>query len=159
MTATAIDEKTSLILSLIKMANADGVVNHFEQMNITILSNNLGIDGAKIAMLKKNIDNIPITVPETKKEKIEYFYRVLTMMKMDLHADERELVMCKEMGLALQFSEFETTGLIAYMVDNLTSFIKLDKFEAYALELAQHPDAIQKSSFFEKLISIFKKKN
>lgn len=48
-----VDPNTSLILALINMTQADGTVSRFEQMNITMLSNTLGVDRGVIATLKK----------------------------------------------------------------------------------------------------------
>ena len=78
-----LDEKTSLILSLIKMAQVDGRVNHYEQMNISMLTNTLGVDHAKVMLLKKDLDNIPVVAPESEKDKVKYYWRMLIMMKMD----------------------------------------------------------------------------
>jgi len=150
-----IDDKTSLIIALIKMANADENVHHFEQMNISLLTNTLGVDPNKVAELRKNIDAIHIIPPKTKNEKLEYFWRILTMMKMDMEADERELVLCKELGLGLQLPLFEVNHLITYMAERLREFVPFEEFLAYAESLETHPDNAHQSSFFEKLKALF----
>ena len=150
-----LDDKTSLILALIKMANADEDVHHFEQMNIQLLTNTLGVDYNKVAEFKKNIDEVPIVPPKTKEDRLEYFWRILTMMKMDMHADERELVLCKELGLALHLSLFEVTHLMTFMVERLNEFVEWKRFKAYADELEKHPDNQKQSSFFQKLKALF----
>ena len=155
MSSPDLDEKTSLIIALIKMANADESVHHFEQMNISLLTNTLGVDPNKVAELRKNIDAVPIVPPKTKKEKLDYFWRILTMMKMDMHADERELILCKELGLGLQLSLFEVTHLINYMAERLREFVPFEQFLAFAESLDQHPDNDKPSSFLEKLRALF----
>ena len=150
-----LDDKTSLIIALIKMANADEDVHHFEQMNIQLLTNTLGVDYNKVAELKENIDEVPIVPPDSKEGKLEFFWRILTMMKMDMHADERELVLSKELGLALKLSLFEVTHLITFMVERLNEFVEWSRFKAYAEELEKHPDNQQQTSFFKKLRALF----
>jgi hypothetical protein len=151
-----LDDKTSLILALIKMANADESVHHFEQMNISLLTTTLGVDPNKVAELRKNIESLPIIPPKSKKEKLEYFWRILTMMKMDMHADERELLLCKELGLGLQLSQFEVTHLMAYMAERLNQFVPFDEFLEFAESLDKHPENVKSTSFLEKLISLFR---
>ncbi len=156
MSNTSLDDKTSLIIALIKMANADESVHHFEQMNISLLTNTLGVDHNKVAELRKNIDAVPIIAPKTKKEKLDYFWRILTMMKMNMEADERELVLCKELGLGLQLSLFEVTHLIAYMAERLNQFVPFEEFFAFAESLENHPENTKQSSFFQKLKALFR---
>jgi len=140
MNYTNVDEKTSLIIALIKMANIDDSVHHFEQMNISLLTNAMGVDYNRVAELKKNIDAVPVVPPQTKDEKLEYFWRILTMMKMDMHADEREIVLCNELGLALKLSPFEVSSLITYMAERLREFVDLKQYMAFAKSLENHPD-------------------
>jgi hypothetical protein len=151
-----LDDKTSLILALIKMANADESVHHFEQMNISLLTTTLGVDPNKVAELRKNIDSLPILPPKSKKEKLEYFWRILTMMKMDMHADERELILCKELGLGLQLPQFEVSHLMAYMAERLNQFVPLDEFLQFSSGLDKHPENVKANSFLDKLIALFR---
>lgn len=124
------DDKTSLILLLIKMAQIDGHMNHFEQMNIQILSNTLGVDAMKVNQWRDKLDDVVLVLPESKLEKIDYFWRLLTMMKMDLYAHPKELEMCRELGLALQFKKKEVEKAIQYMQDNMKKVVKFEEFAA-----------------------------
>ncbi len=156
MPTPKINEETSLIIALIKMAQADDYVHHFEQMNIQMLSNALGVNHAEIALLKQNLDDVPVVPPETKDQKLEYFWRILTMMKMDLTADERELILAKELGLAMDLSKFEVTGLVSHMVENVLGFVSFEEFMEYATELENHPDNLAPTTFYEKLKALFR---
>jgi hypothetical protein len=129
-TIPGLDDKTSLILVLIKMAQADGHVNHFENMYIYMLSNTLGVDGAKVSALKSKLDIVDIVPPETRRQKIDYFWRILSMMKMDLHAHEKELEMSLDLGTSLGFSKKESNICIDYMCANMNKVVGFDDFSA-----------------------------
>ena len=156
MQTQGIDEKTSLILSLIKMAQVDGKVNHYEQMNISLLTNTLGVDHTRIMLLKKDLDNIPVVAPETQKDKLKYYWRMLVMMKMDLEAHEKEIKLGKELGVALGVPPHEVEGLMDYMVENVNKFIGLEKFEAQLPIIRNNPKYQPKKNFIQRLISWFK---
>jgi uncharacterized membrane protein YebE (DUF533 family) len=151
-----LDEKTSLILSLIKMAQVDGKVNHYEQMNISMLTNTLGLDHARVMLLKKDLDNVPVVAPESEKDKVKYYWRMLIMMKMDLEAHENEIELGKDLGVALGLPLNEVVGLMDYMVENVNKFIGLEKFEAQLLVVRNDPNYQPKLSLFQRLLNQFK---
>jgi len=122
------DDKTSLILLLIKMAQVDGHMNHFEQMNIQILSSTLGVDAMKVNQWRNKLEDVVLVLPETKEERVDYFWRFLTMMKMDLRAHPKELEMCQELGEALGFKKNKVEKTINYMVEKMDKVVKLDEF-------------------------------
>lgn len=151
MATQQIDEKTSLIIALIRMARVDGRVNHYEQMNISLLTNTLGVDHAEVTLLAKDIDNVPVVVPVTREDKVKYFWRILIMMKMDLQAHKAELKLAQELGEALELPENEVRGLIDYMVENVAKFIGLEKFEARLIEIQKDPAYAPKKTFWQKI--------
>jgi len=146
-----LDEKTALILALIKMAQVDGKVNHYEQMNISMLTNTLGVDHAKVMLLKKDLDNVPVVAPDSEKDKVKYYWRMLIMMKMDLQAHEKEIELGKELGVALGLPLNEVVGLMDYMVENINKFIGLEKFEAQLELVRKDPNYQQKLNLFQRL--------
>ena len=148
-----IDAKTSLIISLIKMAQVDGHVSHAQQMNITILSDEMGVEGGLIAMLKQNLSAVSVVVPKTREKRVEYFWRVLTMMKMDMQINEKAIEMGKDVGIALQFTYHETESIVAYMVANVTKFIKLEMLEVEIFEIIKRPKLKSPKKGFMKWIS------
>jgi len=146
-----LDEKTALILALIKMAQVDGKVNHYEQMNISMLTNTLGVDHAKVMLLKKDLDNVPVVAPDSEKDKVKYYWRMLIMMKMDLQAHEKEIELGKELGVALGLPLNEVVGLMDYMVENINKFIGLEKFEAQLELVRKDPNYQPKLNLFQRL--------
>jgi uncharacterized tellurite resistance protein B-like protein len=155
MSAVTIDAKTSLILALIKMARVDDHVNHFEQMNITMLTNTLGVDHATISLLRNDLDSFKISPPETYEQKVEYFWRILTMMKMDMQAHDKEIKLCLELGIALGLPKHEVQALTNYMAGHLNKFIKIEKFEEKLVELKNTPGFEPDKSLMTRLFDWF----
>ncbi|NQY66509.1 MAG: hypothetical protein HRT72_02130 [Flavobacteriales bacterium] len=134
-----IDAKTSLIVSLIKMAQVSGEVSHPAQMNISILSDEMKVDGGLVATLKQNLSAVSVVVPKSAEGRIEYFWRVLTMMKMDMQISEGGIALGKEIGSELQFSYHELESIVSYMVENSNKFIRLDMFRDEMVEINKRP--------------------
>ncbi len=123
------DDKTSLILLLIKMAQADGHVNHFEQMNIHLLSNTLGVDMRDVNKWRDQLDDVVLVLPKTEIERVDYFWRFLSMMNMDLNAHPKEQEMCRELGEALGFSKKKVEHAMAYALDKNNGAVKFEELE------------------------------
>lgn len=130
------DDKTSLILLMMKMAQIDGKVNHFEIMNIQLLSRTLGVDAIKVNQFKESLDDVVLVLPETPIERMDYFWRLLTLMKIDLYAHPKELEMCEELGMALRFKKKQVEKAVNYMQENLLRVVKFDEFKAKMLAFA-----------------------
>lgn len=120
------DDKTSLILLLMKMAAVDGHVNHFEQMNIQLLSNTLGVDFREVNKWKTQLDDVVLVLPETKIERVDYFWRLITMMKMDLQIHPKELEMCRELGLALGFKQKKVDEALNYTLEKSSGVVEFE---------------------------------
>ena len=123
------DDKTSLILLLIKMAQVDGHINHFEQMNIHILSNTLGVDGALVNKYRDKLEDVVLVLPQTKRERVDYFWRIITVMNMDLQAHPKELEMARELGIALGFSKKKVETALEYAQKNINTVISFEEME------------------------------
>lgn len=123
------DEPTSLILILMKLAQADGNVNHFEQMYTMMLSNTLKADSTMIRQYSSKLDEVPLMAPREQREREDYFWRILTLMKMDLHGHPEEIKMCEDLGKALQFSKKEVTKALEYMEANMNKTVSFEEFQ------------------------------
>ncbi|NEN23688.1 hypothetical protein G3O08_09270 [Cryomorpha ignava] len=120
------DDKTSLILLLIKLAQIDGHVNHFEQMNIHMLSNTLGVDIRDVNKWRDQLEDVVLVLPKTKIERVDYFWRFVTMMNMDLNAHPKEQRMCVELADALGFRKSRVEEAMAFALDRRNGAIKFD---------------------------------
>lgn len=123
------DDKTSLLLILIKLAEVDGHVDHFEKMNINMLYNTFGVDTAKVNEYRDKLDDVVLVLPETKREKIDYFWRIITMMNADMYAHPKELKMARELGISLGFSQQKVDNALEYAQKNIGSVISFEEME------------------------------
>tara|TARA_B100001173_G_scaffold288068_1_gene276915 strand:+ start:1130 stop:1534 length:405 start_codon:yes stop_codon:yes gene_type:complete len=131
-----LDEKSSQLANLIKVAHADGNINYFEDMFIKLIVGKMGISPKEFKYVVDNLDKISFTVPKTDDQKISYFWQVLQVMKMDMVADEKELELCKEVGQRIGFKNTQVEKMIEYMGTNLRKVIELSEFRKLILEEA-----------------------
>jgi|SRR5690606_7123347 len=123
------DDKTSLILLLIKMAQIDGHLNHFEQMNIHMLSNTLGVDVRDVNKWRDQLENVVLVLPQTKIERVDYFWRFINMMNMDLNAHPKEQAMCRSLGDALGFNKQQVEVAMVFALDRKNGMVKFNDLE------------------------------
>ena len=123
-----LDEKSSQVANLIKMASSDGNVNYFEDMFIKLIVAKLGVTPQEFKYVIDNLDKIPFTAPKPE-NKVFYFWQTLQVMKMDMVADEEEIKFCKEIGLRIGFSVAQVEKMVTYMQGNLRTVIELNHFK------------------------------
>ncbi len=124
-----LDEKSSQLANLIKVATADGHVNYFEDMFIKLIVGKMGISPQEFKYVVDNIDKVSFTAPKTDEQKISYFWQVLQVMKMDMVADEKELELCKEIGQRIGFTNEQVDKMVNYMRGHLRNVIDLHHFQ------------------------------
>ena len=129
-----LDEKSSQLANLIKVAHADGNINYFEDMFIKLIVGKMGISPKEFKYVVDNLDKISFTVPKTDDQKISYFWQVLQVMKMDMVADEKELKLCKEIGQRIGFTNTQVEKMVDYMGSNLRKVVELNDFKNLILE-------------------------
>lgn len=131
-----LDEKSSQLANLIKVAMADGSVNYFEDMFIKLIVGKMGITPQEFKYVVDNIDKVSFTAPKTDEQKVSYFWQTLQVMKMDMVADEKELDICREVGQRIGFTNTQVDKMVDYMGSNLRKVIQLEDFKTLILEEA-----------------------
>ena len=129
-----LDEKSSQLANLLKVAFADGSVNYFEDMFIKLIVGKMGIKPQEFKYVIDNLDKISFTAPKTDEQKVSYFWQVLQVMKMDMVADEKELELCKEIGQRIGFSNAQVEKVVEYMASNLRTVVELEDFKKLIAE-------------------------
>ena len=129
-----LNEKSSQLANLIKVAMADGNVNYFEDMFIKLIVGKMGISAQEFKYVVDNIDKVSFTAPKTDEQKVNYFWQTLQVMKMDMVADEKELDICREVGQRIGFTNAQVDKMVDYMGTNLRKVIQLNDFKALILE-------------------------
>jgi uncharacterized tellurite resistance protein B-like protein len=101
-----------------------------ENMNLSIIAQRLGVKGADFQYILKNIDTLVVVTPDSEEKRMDHYYRIMNMMKMDLHADEKEIELCKELGKEYGFADEKVEKLIVYLLANMKRFVKYEEVKA-----------------------------
>lgn len=124
-----LDEKSSHIANLIRLAIADGNVNYFEDMFIKLLMARMGISGEQFKEIAENYKTIPVTVPKNDEERTLQFYQLLTLMKMDRVGTPEEIQICKDLGLRMGFNTTKVEALIAFLQVNMDKQVSYEEMK------------------------------
>jgi uncharacterized tellurite resistance protein B-like protein len=104
MTELEKNEKLSLLVDLMKLANADKEIRESEYQFILNVAMQLGLTPADVTSIFK--DNIEYQLPEQEVQRIVQFHRLVLLMNVDQDASysEKELIreIAKRMGLRMQ---------------------------------------------------------
>ena len=104
MTELEKNEKLSLLVDLMKLANADNEIKESEYQFILNVAMQLGLTPADVTSIFK--DNIEYQLPEQEVQRIVQFHRLVLLMNVDQDASysEKELIreIAKRMGLRMQ---------------------------------------------------------
>lgn len=104
MTELEKNEKLSLLVDLMKLANADNEIRESEYQFILNVAMQLGLTPADVTSIFK--DNIEYQLPEQEVQRIVQFHRLVLLMNVDQDASysEKELIreIAKRMGLRMQ---------------------------------------------------------
>ncbi len=124
-----LDEKSSHVANLVRMAKIDGFVNHFEDMFLKIIVGKLGLSPQEYEHIIHHLDTIPVTLPKSSSEKIFQFHQLLTMMKMDLINTEEEIQLCRDLGTRMGFDTAKIEAVIEHVKQHMDQKITLDEIE------------------------------
>jgi len=104
MTDLEKNEKLSLLVDLMKLANADNEVREAEYQFILNVAMQLGLSPADVTSVFKN--QVEYRLPEQEGDRIVQFHRLVLLMNVDQDASysEKSLIreMAKRMGLRMQ---------------------------------------------------------
>lgn len=104
MTELEKQEKLSLLVDLMKLANADKVIREAEYQFILNVAMQLGLTPADVTSIFK--DTIEYKLPEGEVQRIVQFHRLVLLMNVDEDAtySEKELIreIAKRMGLRME---------------------------------------------------------
>ncbi len=99
------DKKTklSLLSDLIALARTSEGINEIEYDFLVIVARQLGITEAELEELStKKAEKIIIS---SEAQRILHFHRLVLLMNIDQHADNRELLIVKNFGLKMGLSQ------------------------------------------------------
>ncbi len=124
-----LDDKKGHIASLIKLAQADGVISQYESNLIKMIAIRMGISSNDFNEIVINIDSINSLPPSKREEKEVYLYNIFMLMKIDLKTDPEEQSICEELALRLGFGVDEIKRAGEFMTANLNEVTDFESFK------------------------------
>ena len=120
------DEKKCYVAQLIKMAKADEQLNMAENMWLNFVTVSMGITPGELNEISQNLEKFHFTAPIDEKERFFMFFRLIQLMKVDLHIDQNELELCRDMGLRLHITSEKVDKALTYVKENERKLITFD---------------------------------
>jgi len=117
------ESKKNHIANLIKIAKADNVLTNEEVVFIKSIAIKLGITSNEFNEIALNTESVKEESPTTQEGKIQVLYEILTMMSLDMDANEEEIKICNHIGQLIGFSEEQVGKAIKLSVDNVDNVI------------------------------------
>ncbi len=110
-------EKTQ-IANLIKLAKADGELDHKEVMLIYGIAHKNGIGKFDMDEIIARADSLETNVPQDEAERIRYFYQLLILATVDLKVDDDEAALLKRIGADMGLDEERVGRAIQHTIEN-----------------------------------------
>lgn len=126
---SSLEERKSLVANLIKLAQADGEVAKGEIIFIQSIALKLQITGDEFDAIMNDLDSVNTVVPTDQKEALRQFYYLLSLMNMDLNADQSEKDFAYKIGTKLRLPSQKVHGIIEWMAGKVNTPVNVTMFE------------------------------
>jgi uncharacterized tellurite resistance protein B-like protein len=127
-------KRKSHFKNLYSVARVDGEVARAEMDLIVDLAEKFQMSTAEVLKVIRNPDGIDPVLPKTPGERMEHLYDLVTVMLVDGEIDERELFLCKSLGLKLGCGEESLDPLLREMIEAAMQGVAPEKAVAGFLE-------------------------
>jgi uncharacterized tellurite resistance protein B-like protein len=110
-------KRRSHFKNLFAVARADGDLRR-EEMDLVIgLAENFNMSTDEVTRIIRNPEAVTLVAPKTQEERIEHLYDLVTVMMVDGRIDEKELFLCKSLGVKLGCEETRIDSLVRDLID------------------------------------------
>lgn len=110
-----VKEKKNIISELILMARADLQLKNEEIAFIKSVGKRMKLSSEDIVYMIKHPDKLTTTVPKDYTKRIVHFHRMMLMMHIDGHVDDKELQLLHDVALKYGFSKSTVDVLLQTM--------------------------------------------
>lgn len=124
------DEKKCYVATLIKMANSDDNFKVSENMWLNFVSISMGLTLTELDEIHENLEKFSFMKPNDDKERFFMFFRLIQLMKVDLSIDEKELAMCRDLGLRLSILPSKVEEALKFAKEHERKLISYEEVEA-----------------------------
>lgn len=113
--------KLTQIANLIKLAKADGELDHREVMLIYGIAHKNGVSKFDMDEIIERADTIETNVPADESDKVRYFYQLLVLSTVDSKVDDGEVALLTKIGNELKLDSSKVDKAIQYVLNNETT--------------------------------------
>ncbi len=127
---TTKEAKKFHVANLIKIAKADGKLTQEEVIFVKSVAIKLGVSSNEFNEVVLNIESVKEETPVTAEGRMNALYDILTMMSLDMDANEEEIKICAHLGELIGFTKEQVDKAIKLSVDNVNNVITKDQIAA-----------------------------
>jgi uncharacterized tellurite resistance protein B-like protein len=120
-------KRRSHFKNLVAVARADGDVDRSEMDLIIGLAEKFHMSTEEVTRIIRNPEAVALVSPKTPEERIEHLYDLVTVMMVDRQIDEKELFLCKSLGVKLGCGEDAIDALVRDLIELAINGISPDK--------------------------------
>ena len=111
-------DKKSHIASLIRLAQADNVLNPIELMFIKAISIRIGVSDDDFNHIIQHLDAVPSKVPQSEQEKLEQLGELIVLMSVEKLDDQDELMFIEDIAQKMKIDSEKTKQIIEFVSKN-----------------------------------------
>jgi len=110
-------KRRSHFKNLFAVARADGDVDRAEMDLVIGLAEKFHMSTEEVTKIIRDPDAVPLVIPKTPHERIEHLYDLISVMMVDGKIDEKELFLCKSLGVKLGCEETDIDSLVRDLIE------------------------------------------
>jgi len=120
-------KRRSHFKNLFAVARADGDVDRAEMDLVIGLAEKFHMSTDEVTKIIRDPDAVALVTPKTPKERMEHLYDLITVMMVDGKIDEKELFLCKSLGVKLGCGEENIDSLVRDLIEQAMNGVSPEK--------------------------------
>lgn len=120
-------KRRSHFKNLFAVARADGDVHRAEMDLVIGLAEKFHMSTEEVTKIIRDPDSVALVSPKTPEERMEHLYDLITVMMVDGRIDEKELFLCKSLGVKLGCGEDTIDSVVRELIEMAMNGISPEK--------------------------------
>jgi len=120
-------KRRSHFKNLFAVARADGDVDRAEMDLVIGLAEKFHMSTDEVTKIIRDPDAVALVTAKTPKERMEHLYDLITVMMVDGKIDEKELFLCKSLGVKLGCGEENIDSLVRDLIEQAMNGVSPEK--------------------------------
>jgi uncharacterized tellurite resistance protein B-like protein len=110
-------KRRSHFKNLFAVARADGDVDRAEMDLVIGLAEKFHMSTDEVTKIIRDPEAVPLVTPKTPEERMEHLYHLITVMLVDGKIDQKELFLCKSLGVKLGCGEDAVDSVVRELIE------------------------------------------